>query len=36
MRLPRRPDDGEQVLDTLAPGRFLVMRNHGDDCSAPT
>jgi 2-polyprenyl-6-methoxyphenol hydroxylase-like FAD-dependent oxidoreductase len=30
MRLPRRPDDGEQVLGTLAPGRFLVMLNRGD------
>ena len=30
MRLPRRPDDGDQVLGTLAPGRFLVMLNRGD------
>jgi 2-polyprenyl-6-methoxyphenol hydroxylase-like FAD-dependent oxidoreductase len=30
MRLPRRPDDGEQVLGTLAAGRFLVMLNRGD------
>src|SRR5262249_32069019 len=30
MRLPRRPDDGEQVLGTLAVGKFLVMLNRGD------
>ncbi|HEX3761845.1 MAG TPA: FAD-dependent monooxygenase, partial [Kofleriaceae bacterium] len=30
MRLPRRPEDGEQVLGTLAPGRFLVMLNRGE------
>jgi 2-polyprenyl-6-methoxyphenol hydroxylase-like FAD-dependent oxidoreductase len=29
-RLPRRADDGEQVLGTLAAGRFLVMLNRGD------
>ncbi len=30
MRLPRRPDDGEQVLGTLAAGKFLVMLDRGD------
>jgi 2-polyprenyl-6-methoxyphenol hydroxylase-like FAD-dependent oxidoreductase len=30
MRLPRRVEDGEPVLGTLAAGRFLVMLNRGE------